>query len=55
MSTSAEIGRSPMARSRSCSHSGEGPFFTPRIEPADEQRAGAPLSGAKLSDTVSGS
>jgi hypothetical protein len=40
ISTSAEIGRSPMARSRSCSHCGDGPFFTPRIRrPA---KCGAP-------------
>ena len=31
MSTSAEIGRSPMARSRACSQSGEGPLLTPRM------------------------
>jgi hypothetical protein len=31
MSTSAEIGRSPIAVSRSCSHCGDGPFFTPRM------------------------
>ncbi len=30
MSTSALIGRSPIAISRFCSHSGELPFFTPR-------------------------
>ena len=30
MSTSALIGRRPMAVSRFCSHSGDGPFFTPR-------------------------
>ena len=30
-STSAEIGRRPTAFSRSCSHLGDGPFFTPRI------------------------
>ena len=30
MSTSALIGRSPMAISRCCSHFGDGPFFTPR-------------------------
>ena len=30
MSTSALIGRRPIAFSRFCSHSGDGPFFTPR-------------------------
>ena len=30
MSTSALIGRSPIALSRFCSHSGDGPFLTPR-------------------------
>ena len=30
MSTSALIGRSPIAVSRCCSHAGDGPFFTPR-------------------------
>ena len=30
MSTSALIGRSPIAVRRFCSHSGDGPFFTPR-------------------------
>ena len=30
MSTSALIGRRPIAFSRRCSHSGDGPFFTPR-------------------------
>ena len=30
MSTSALIGRSPIAVSRFCSQSGDGPFFTPR-------------------------
>ncbi len=30
MSTSALIGRSPIAISRFCIHSGDGPFFTPR-------------------------
>ncbi len=30
-STRALMGRRPMAFSRCCSHSGEGPFFTPRI------------------------
>jgi hypothetical protein len=30
MSTRAEIGRSPIAVSRSCSHFGEAPFRTPR-------------------------
>jgi hypothetical protein len=31
MSTSAEIGRRPIAVRRSCSHCGLGPFFTPRM------------------------
>jgi hypothetical protein len=30
MSTRAEIGLSPIAFSRRCSHSGEGPFLIPR-------------------------
>ena len=30
MSTSALMGRKPIARRRRCNHSGEGPFFTPR-------------------------
>ena len=30
MSTRVEIGRSPIAFSRRCSQSGEGPFLTPR-------------------------
>src|SRR5262245_3280052 len=30
MSTNALIGRSPMAESRLCSQSGDGPFLTPR-------------------------
>jgi hypothetical protein len=31
MSTSAEIGRRPIARSRAWSQAGDGPFLTPRI------------------------
>ena len=51
-STSAEIGRSPMAFSRSCTHWGEGPFFTPRIKrPANIGQAAA-ASGAKFERTV---
>ena len=42
MSTSAEMGRSPIAFSRACSHSGEGPFLTRRItRPAN---SGQPFS-----------
>ena len=38
MSTSALIGRSPIEVSRCCSHSGDGPFFTPRDLPQREAR-----------------
>ncbi len=42
MSTSAEIGRRPMAFRRACIQSGEGPFLTPRISrPA---KCGQPLA-----------
>ena len=40
MSTSAEIGRRPIARSRSCSHCGDGPLLHAADQPADEERAG---------------
>ena len=53
MSTSALIGRSPIAVSRRCSHSGEGPFLTPRTRrsaKAGQSEGVAPNS----SDTVTG-
>ena len=40
MSTSAEIGRSPIAVSRSCSQRGLGPFLHAADRAADEERAG---------------
>src|SRR3977135_3648955 len=47
MSTSALIGRRPIAMSRRCSQSGEGPFFTPRTirrAKAGQREGGAPKS-----------
>ena len=39
-STSAEIGRSPIARSRSASHFGDGPLRTPRsVRPVTQMQA----------------
>ena len=40
-STSAEIGRKPIARKRACSQPGLGPFFTLRIRRPANMRAGA--------------
>ncbi len=48
------MGLRPIARSRSCTHLGEGPFFTLRIKrPANSGQAFA-VSGGKLSATVFG-
>ena len=52
MSTSAEIGRSPMARSLSCSHCGEGPFFTPEISRPANIRHACGSAAAKRSSTA---
>ncbi len=50
MSTSALIGRRPTARSRCCSHSGEGPFLTPLISrPANiRQTCGSSFANAQV-------
>ena len=48
MSTSAEIGRSPTAASRSCSQAGLGPLRTPRKHAADEQRAGRAVASREI-------
>ena len=49
MSTSAEIGRSPIAVSRCCSQAGEGPLHTPRISrPVKCGQARSRTSGASV-------
>ena len=51
MSTSALIGRSPIAVSRRCSQSGEGPFLTPRTSRsanAGQSEGVAPKSSVTL-------
>ena len=48
MSTSAEIGRSPIARRRLCSQSGLGPFVTPRISRPVKCGARSAASGAMV-------
>ena len=46
------MGRSPMARSRRCSQSGDGPLLTPRI--SRPQNTGAPLRTSSSMLTATG-
>jgi hypothetical protein len=49
MSTSALMGRSPMARRRRCIHSGDGPFLTPRTRRRAKAGQSFASSGGKSS------
>ena len=48
MSTSALIGLRPMARSRFCIHSGEGPLLTPRTSLSAKRRAEMRVGGREI-------
>ena len=54
MSTSALIGRRPIAFSRACIQSGDGPFFTPRTRRSANSGARCASSAAKSSVTSTG-
>ena len=54
MSTSALIGLRPIARSRFCIHSGDGPFLTPRTRRSAKAGQRCASSGAKSSLTAIG-
>ncbi len=52
ISTNAEIGRKPIAASRSCSHRGDGPFLTPRT--SRPRNSGQALSSGPARCTAMG-
>jgi hypothetical protein len=54
MSTIAEMGRSPMARSRRCIQAGDGPFLTPLMYRPTKSGQGVFSESSKRSSTPIG-